>query len=201
MTTKLQFGLMTGTDEKILLETMELVNNEFPQGVINTTEVGVRRGESSRAIHQFFTDKGRINFHTGLDNEHDVKDGCPFEGCRFLVGSSIDIFTEIPNDTQHFVFLDACHNYAYSMIDLLLYSEKVRIGGFLAMHDTSPYIKPFQDFQGLGNKFHPDMFISCRKALKRLGVYNNKFEGFELIFDEADPHAMTGGLTVIKRIS
>lgn len=200
-TTKLQFGLMTGTDEKTLLKTMELVNVEFPDGTINTFECGVRKGESSRAIHQFFTDRGRINFHTGIDNEHDVKDGSPFEGCNFIVGNSIEVYNNLPNQSQHFGFIDSCHNYPMSLCDILVYSDKIKIGGFLAIHDTSPHIKLFQDFQGMGSTWDADMFISCRKACVKLGIYENKFPGFWLVFDESDPKGLTGGVTVIKKVS
>lgn len=198
--TKLKFGLMTGSDEKTLLKTMALVNEAFPDGVINSLEVGVRRGESSRAIYQFFTNKQRLCFHSGIDNEHDVKDGSPFPECNFIVGNSMDVYNQIPNDSQCLIFIDACHSYPMSILDFLLYSDKLRIGGYILMHDTSPHIKPFTDYQQHGSDWDLDMFISCRKALKRLGLYDNKFNGFQLIFDEYDSHARTGGVSVFKRI-
>lgn len=201
MTTKLQFGLMTGTDEKALTDTMEFVLRDFPEGLINTFEIGVRRGETSRAIHQFFTERGRVNFHTGVDNNRDVPDGSPFPECHFVVGNSMEVYNNISNRSQHFGFIDACHNYPMTLVDTLLYSEKIRVGGFLALHDTSPHIKPFQDFQGMGSTWDADMFISCRKAAVKLGIYENKFPDFELVFDVADEKAMTGGVTVIKRIA
>lgn len=191
---------MTGSDENTLIKTMELVNQAFPEGTINTFELGVRKGETSRAIHQFFTDRNRINFHTGIDNEHDVKDGSPFESCRFVIGNSIDVFNELQNDSQHFGFIDACHSYPYTMVDFLVYSDKVRVGGYLAMHDTAPHIKPLTDWQGHGKKYDADMNISCRKAIRKLGLLDNKFEGWRLIFDECDPHSVTGGVTVFKRL-
>lgn len=199
--TKLKFGLMTGSDEKTLIKTMDLVNEAFPEGIINTLEIGIHRGHTSRAIHQFFSERNRINFHVAVDNEHDVQDGSPFEGCRFLIGNSIDVYTDIHDNSQHFAFLDACHSYVYSMADFLVYSDKIRIGGYLAMHDTSPHINPFTDYQGHGSKFEQDMFISCRKAIKKLGLLDNRFEGWQLVFDECDPKALTGGVTVLKRIS
>lgn len=122
--TKLKFGWMTGSDGKTLVKTLELVNKEFPEGVINTFEVGVRKGETSRAIHQFFVDNDRINFHSGIDNEHDVKDGSPFEACHFIVGNSMDVFNQLQNDSQHFGFIDACHSYPMTMVDFLVYSDK-----------------------------------------------------------------------------
>lgn len=199
-TTKLQFGWMTATDENTLLKTMQLVLDNF-QGAINTSEIGVRKGETSRAIYQFFTDAGRVCFHTGIDNERDVKDGSPFPECNFIVGNSIDVFNQIPNDSQCFIFIDACHSYPMTMVDFLVYSDKLRKGGYIAMHDTGAHIPPYKDWQGHGSKADADMFISCRKALKKLGLLENKFPGFELVFDECDAKALTGGVTVFKRIA
>lgn len=199
-TTNLQFGWMTKTDANTLIKTMELVLQNFPDGTINTTEVGVRKGETSRAIYKFFTDAGRICFHSGVDNERDVKDGSPFPQCNFIVGNSMDVFNKISNDSQSFIFIDACHSYPMTLVDFLVYSDKLRVGGFIAMHDTGPHIPYYKDYQGHGSKGDADMFISCRKALKKLGLYENKFEGFELVFDEYDPKADTGGITVIKRM-
>lgn len=201
MTTKLQFGLMTGTDEKILLETMNKVNLEFPDGVINTLEVGVHKGHTSRAIHQFFTDSGRVNFHTAIDNCHDLVVEPPFDTVHLIIGNSIEVYPQIKDNSQHFIFLDGCHSYVMTMADLLVYSDKVAIGGYIALHDTSPHIKPFQDYQNHGSKFEADFHISCRKALTKLGVYENKFPGFFCVFDDSDPKATTGGVTVIKRVA
>lgn len=201
MTTKLQFGLMTGTDEKVLLETMEKVNLEFPEGVINTTEVGVHHGHTSRAIHQFFTERQRINFHSCVDNCNDLQVNPPFDGANLIIGNSIDVYNKLRNNSQHFIFLDGCHSYVMTMADLLVYSDKVVIGGYIALHDTSPHIPLFKDYQNHGDNWDADFFISCRKALTKLGVYENKFPGFFLIADEADPKASTGGVTIIKRVA
>lgn len=198
--TKLKFGWITGRDEQTLLKTLELVIRDFPEGIINTFELGVRKGETSRAIHQFLTDKGRINFHSGIDNQRDVKDGTPFEGCRFIIGNSMDVFNNLQNDSQHFGFIDACHSYPMTMVDFLVYSDKIRVGGYLAMHDCGDHIKYYTDYQGHGSVGDADMYISCRKAIKKLGLLDNKFYGWELVFDEYDIKALTGGVAVFKRI-
>lgn len=196
---KLQFGWMTGTDADTLIKTMMLVNQSFPEGVINTLEIGVREGKSSKAIHKFFTDNKRLNFHTGLDNEHDIKAGTPFQECHYILGNSIDVYDQISDNSQHFIFQDANHSLFFTVADFLLYRNKLRIGGYYAFHDTSPNIKPFTDYQHVGDAQYPHNYISCREALTNFGIYENKWAGWELVYDEYDQKAPTGGVTILKR--
>lgn len=198
--TKLKFGWMTQTDAKTLVKTMELIA-QTDNGIINTLEVGCREGKTSRAINQFFTERGLINFHSAIDSMADLEIESPFENCRFIQGNSIEVFNKIQNNSQHLIFIDANHSYPFVLADFLLYSDKLRIGGYMACHDTSPFIKPFTDYQKIGDKDDESMYISCRQALIKLGVYNERLFGFELVFDEYDPNAATGGITVVKRLT
>lgn len=89
-----------------------------------------------------------------------------------------------------------------TMIDFLLYSAKVKVGGILAFHDTSPNIKPFTDYQGIGSKEDPDNYISCRKAVRKLGLLDNPAVyfslGWDIVFDEYDETFPTGGIIALK---
>lgn len=196
----MKYGLITDLDCRVLDKTLELVCLKFPDDVINTLELGVRDGSGSRGIRNFFLDKNREINHTGIDNQNDMIVHPPFEGCNIIIGSSIEAYIKVEDDSQHFVFIDANHSYIYTMADFLLYSDKVVAGGYLAFHDTGAHIKPFTDYQRVGDNLHHDNYISCRKALKKLGLLDNKFEGWQLIFDEADETKFTGGVTVIERI-
>jgi hypothetical protein len=196
----MQYGLITTLDCKVLDKTLELVCLKFPEGVINTLELGVRDGSGSRGIRNFFLEKGRQINHTGIDNQNDMPIKEPFPGCNLIIGSSIEVYNKVPDNSQHFIFIDANHSYLYTMADFLLYSDKVVPGGYMAMHDTAAHIKPLTDYQRVGSNLDPDNYISCRKAIKKLGLLDNKFEGWQLIFDEADETKLTGGVTVIERI-
>lgn len=196
----MQYGLMTATDYQTMDKVLGMVLEVFPEGIINTCEIGVHRGDGSRGIHKFITDAGRINFHTGIDNQHDFAMGSPFEGCNFIIGSSIEVYNQIADNSQHFLLIDGCHNYALTMADFLVYSDKVRVGGFVAFHDTGEQIKPMTDFQGMGDKDDPDMYISCRKAVKKLGLFDDTFPGWKYQFSIWDDQFHTGGITVVKRI-
>lgn len=216
-------GWMTDKDAETIQKTLDLVCEQFPAGVINTTELGVREGKTSRGIHDYLTGKKRINFHTGVDNQHDIPVPVPFEGCNLIIGNSIEVYNQIADNSQQFLFVDACHSYPMVVADFFCYHKKVKKGGYIAFHDTGKHIKPFTDHQGMGSKEDPDMSISVRKALDRIGlleqdkpddddfrrgwrpeegsppIYKIK-HGFKLIYDEADETLHTGGVTVFKKV-
>jgi hypothetical protein len=194
------YGLLTAKDIETIEKTLDLVCEQFPEGVINTTELGVRNGSTSRGIHNYISAKSRLNFHIGIDNNHDMPVTQPFSGCHVIIGNSIEVYNQLQNNSQHFIFIDACHSYPMTLVDFLLYSDKVRHGGFVAMHDCGQQIKPMTDYQGSGDKNDPDNYISCRKAVSKLGLLDNKFEGWDLIFDEYDESFHTGGIVVVKKI-
>lgn len=193
-------GWMTDKDAETIQKTLDLVCQQFPEGVINTTELGVREGKTSRGIHDYLTGKKRINFHTGVDNQHDIPVPLPFEGCNLIIGNSIEVYNQIPAQSQHFLLQDACHSYPMTIADFMVYSDKVRHNGYIALHDCGKHIKPFTDYQGMGSREDPDMYIACRKAVIKLGLLVNKLPEYELIFDEYDESLHTGGIVVVKKI-
>lgn len=196
-----QYGLMPVADYGTLDKTLELVCKDFDDELIYTTELGVRDGRTSRGIRDFFLEKKRGHVHTGIDNQNDMIIKPPFPESDLIIGNSTDVYNQLPDNSQHFIFIDANHSYALTMSDFLVYSDKVKIGGYLAFHDTGKQIKPYTDYQRVGSNLDPDSYISCRKAIKKLGLLDNKFEGWELVFDEADETQFTGGITVVKRIA
>lgn len=200
----MKYGWMPERDYLTMSQMLDVVCDTFNEGVLNTLELGVRDGRTSRGIHQYLKSKNRINFHTGVDNNHDIETPLPFEGCRLIIGNTMEVYNQVPDKSQHFCFIDACHNYRMTMMDFLLYSDKVRVGGILAFHDTSPNIKPFTDYQGMGSKDDPDNFISCRKAIKKLGLIDNPAVyfslGWDVLFDEYDETFPTGGIIALKKL-
>jgi len=193
------YGLMPNSAYKPIDKTLGLLCNEFPNGVLNTLEIGVHQGNTSRGIRDYLKSKGRYNFHTGIDNQRDFKMDSPFKECNFIIGNSMEVAFKVENNSQHFLFIDGNHSYPMTMIDFLLYSDKIKEGGFIAFHDTGSHIKPMVDFQGIGDMDDTDMWIACRKALKKLGLLDNKFEGWKLILDEHSEELHTGGITVIQK--
>jgi hypothetical protein len=200
-----RYGLMPEHDYDTLDKTLDLVLREFPEGVINTLEIGVHRGNGSRGIHKFISDRGRINFHTGIDNQHDLQVTPPFEGCHIIIGNSMEIYNKVHNNSQHFILVDGNHSLPMTIIDTFVYAPKLKTGGLMALHDTGAQIKPHTDYQYMGDRDDEDMYISCRKAAQELGLLRPKSTigrfDFELVFDEYDVNFPTGGLLVIRKVN
>lgn len=183
---------------------LAMVHDTFLDGTLSTLELGVRDGRTSRGIHEFFKAAKRIHFHTGIDNGRDMGIVEPYVGCHMIEGNTMEVYNQIPANSQHFIFNDANHSFPMTVIDIFCYAPKVRVNGFFAMHDTGPQIPKFKDWQGMGSKDDADMFISCRKAAEALGLLNDRsyVNGvtFQKVMDVYDETKDTGGMLVLKRI-
>lgn len=201
----IKYGLISETDARTLEKTIDLLlsddSHNYP---INITEIGVYGGGTGLGINNYFLAKNR-DFHlTGIDNN---KDG---ELLRFpslynpmIIGNSSEVYNQLEDDSQHLIFVDGCHCFAHVISDFFCYAPKVKTGGYFAFHDTGKHIKPFKDFQH-GDKNNPDAYISVRKALTNIGLFDTKIiwgrNAFQLVFDEADPNDEAGGICVFKKL-
>lgn len=193
------YGLMPNSDYRTMDLVLDEVCNSFKQGVINVCEIGVHQGNTSRGIRNYLKQKGRELKHTGVDNQRDFKMGAPFPESNLIIGNSYEVYTKLEDNSQHFIFIDGNHSYPITMLDFLVYSDKVKEGGYIAFHDTGAHIQPMVDFQGIGDMDDEDMYIACRKAVKKLGLLDNKYAGWELIFDRWSNELHTGGILLVKK--
>jgi hypothetical protein len=160
------YGLLTKRDIELLEKGLGIVCNRFP--LIKVTEVGVRGGDTSRAMRDFVLKRNKEFFYEGFDNNKDlgvtVK---PFTEAFIVTGDSADTLRHSavrPN----FVFIDGCHCLNHTMLDFLNISDRVVQGGIVAFHDVSPYANGIH-YQH-GDRMEEDSYISVRKALYILGL-------------------------------
>lgn len=197
----IEYGLITRIDANVLEKTIDLVCQDFVTQELHITEIGSNEWRTARGVIEYVKSKGRFPVYTGIDNFKDANfdsylpkiDGSEI---RFIGGNSSEVYNEIPDNSQHILFVDGCHTFPAVIADYFCYKEKVRIDGYLVFHDTASHIKPFTDWQRVGDKKDPDMYISVRKALQEVcwGLE------FKLVFDEADPLSEAGGMMVLKRV-
>lgn len=215
----IKYGLISETDGRTIEKTIWEVVNNFPKDTtIYTTEVGVFDGQTSRGLNELIKSFHRTSdglqfchVHTAIDNEKDKPILKPFPECNLIKGNSNEVYNQLEDNSQHLIFVDGCHCFAHVISDFFCYAPKVKVGGFIAFHDTGKHIKPMKDFQH-GDKNNPDAYISVRKALKAIGLieyqyeftfgemYPEKYPGWELVFDEADSADLAGGVTVFKKL-
>ena len=203
-----QFGLISKLDSEVLMKTIDILCEDFEIGkyAFNVLELGCYSGMTGKFIKKTIENKGRQCFITGVDNNKDGEK-LQFEYDSMFIGNSSDFYWRIKDEFYHLVFVDADHSYLGVISDFYAYADKVKVGGYLAFHDTGEHIKPFKDFQH-GDKGNPDAYISVRKALDKIGLFHYENEPYEmyayrrwdLVFDEADINDTGGGLCVFKKL-
>lgn len=197
----MKYGLISELDGGTLEKTIDLICNEFTDKLLDITEIGVYAGGTGDGIRQYVESKGRQVFKTGIDNDKD-QEPIRYHYHKLIIGDSNEVYNQLEDDSQHLIFIDGCHCFAHVISDFFCYSPKVKIGGYIAFHDTGKHIKPFKDFQH-GDKDNPDAYISVRKALSEMGLLNQwkrDPDSWELVFDEADENNEAGGICVFKKL-
>lgn len=208
----IKYGLISETDARMLEKTIDLICSEFKESEINVTEVGVYGGDTGSGMATYIHSKGRLPVIIGIDNNKDGE-SVRFDYDALLLGDSTEVYFNLPDNSQHLIFDDGDHSLIGVISDFFAYADKVKIGGYLAFHDTGKHIKPFKDFQH-GDRLNPDAYISVRKALEKIGLFgdiefisddDNTFTSWSLsqwkkIFDEADENNEAGGICVFKKM-
>jgi len=214
---EIKWGLISKVDADCLMKTIDLIYEQFPNEVIYTCEIGLYSGLTSEAICKYIgLKKHRVFFHTGIDNGKDgeeLKHFPPFNS-KLIIGNSNEVYNQLEDESQHLIFIDGLHTFAGVISDFFCYAPKVKKEGYIAFHDTGVHLDKLSGWQGVGDKNDPDMCLGgVRKALVAMGLipentidpheYVLCYEdllNWELIFDEADPNDLGGGITVFKRI-
>ncbi len=190
-------GLISELDSQTIEATLRLILDEN-RDIVFVTEVGLFNCATAIGIFEFLMEQD-VTFvsYTGIDNEKDKPINAP-EWMELIRGNSNEVYYRLKDGSQDFIFVDANHSFPYVVSDFFCYADKVRDGGYIAFHDTGRHIKEFSGYQS-GEIDNPDSYISVRRALKKIGLLDNKFEGWELVFDRADETDEAGGIVVIRK--
>lgn len=216
----IKYGLISETDARCLEKTIDhLLMEESHNYPLKITEVGVYSGETGNGMREYAKFGGRDIILTGIDNNKD-KEPLRFKYDKLIIGNSGEVYNQIEDNSQHLIFIDALHTFPAVISDFYCYGLKVKDGGFLVFHDTSPYIDCYKDYQGVGSKDDADMHISVRRALKAVGLLilgegeqwfgewgqhfqfgtGNRNECWELVYDEYDKNNEAAGVCVFKKL-
>jgi len=194
----IQYGLISKVDSGVLEKTIDLICEEFTSGLINVTEVGCYGGDTGKGLCEYIKSKGRDCWITGIDNNKDGET-IRFSYDKMICGNSNEVYNQLEDESQHLIVQDANHSYPNVVQDFFCYMRKVKRGGYMWWHDVAPHAQG-NDWQRMGDKNDKDMFISVRKALTDIGLFDNKFEGWEFVMEDADLNDAGGGCAVFRRI-
>ena len=198
---EIKYGLISGVDKDCIEAVLNYLMNDFPKEDLHITELGIFDGQSARGISDYVISKNRGVCYHAIDNEKDKPVLRPFVGCNMIIGNSNEVYNRLPDNSQHFIFVDALHTFPAVISDFYCYADKVMVGGYMAFHDTGKHLDPLSGWQGTGDKNDPDFCLGgVRKALDKIGLLNNKLPEWKLIFDEADINDTGGGVVILKRV-
>lgn len=133
------------TPEDVKVLEWVLWQSSMGRTILKVLEVGTFLGDTSNEIKKY-CDRHEIALEFwGIDSGshpdfHGQKPPLPFEGANMVIGDSAEVFHLVP-DGFDVVLLDGCHCVNHVILDTIHYSRKVRSGGFLLFHDTSPEIQ------------------------------------------------------------
>lgn len=204
----IKWGLISDLDGQVLMKTFDIICKEWNDEIISICEIGLYNCGSSIGLMNYYwqnhiTDIKSINY-IGIDNCKDKPVENIPDWMNFINGNSNEVYNQISDESQHLIFIDGCHTFPAVVSDYYCYAPKVKIGGFLAFHDTGKHLDPLSGWQGVGDKNDPDFCLGgVRKALKEIGLLDEFLDGtpkFELIFDEADVNDTGGGICVFKKL-
>lgn len=175
----IQYGLISRTDANTLERTIDLICQEFPLDYhLKITEIGLFNCETSNGIMDYVVSKGKCIDFIGIDNEKDKPITTKYISETYkefsvIIGNSTEVYNALPDNSQHLIFQDGCHSFPCVIADFFCYAPKVKVGGYMAWHDTGKHIKQFKDWQRMGSEGDSDMYISVRKALKAIGLFED----------------------------
>lgn len=202
----IKYGLISEVDSKTMEKCFDEIFEKFPDEPIRYTECGLYNGRTTSGSREYFISKNKPYIQIGIDNFKDKEELCFFpEDATLIQGSSIEVYNQLPDESQHYILIDGNHSKPYVMADALCYYIKLKIGGIISFHDAAPHAQDVS-YQRMGSELDPDMNISVLRALERIGWIGKPntldFYGLELAHYEYAPFEVDegGGLICFRRI-
>lgn len=198
----IKYGLISPVDQVTMEKCFDELISNFPNELIRYTEIGLYNGRTTSGVREFFKLKNKGCLQIGIDNFKDKEDLVFFpDDATLIQGSSIEVYNQLPDNSQHFIVVDGNHSLPYVIADYYCYIRKVKVGGFICFHDAAPHAQDVS-YQRMGSEDDKDMYISVLRALERIGligdVNTREFHGVELAYHEwATPDIDEGGGVII----
>jgi len=202
----IQYGLISRVDSDTMEKCFDEIFEKFPNDLIRYTEVGLYNGRTTSGVREYFKSKNREYIQTGIDNFKDKEDLVFFPDDAILIqGSSIEVYNQLQDNSQHFIMIDGNHSLPYVIADFYCYKDKLVRGGFICFHDAAPHAQN-KSYQRMGSVDDEDMYIVILKALEKIGLtgynHNREYLGFELAYHEWASKEIDegGGVIIFKKL-
>jgi len=186
----MNFGAITPNDAALL----EALVMRFKGRILRFLEIGTHEGNTARGVKEL-CDRDGISIdlrYYGID-ARDLPP--PFDGAWQISGRSEEAWEFIPGNMD-IVFVDGCHCINHVILDVVHYSAKVVVGGYMVFHDTDPQVQGVQTNPWVHKGDGPIYRTAVLAALEKLGWPN---ERWQLDLTASDPQSDIGGMMAFRR--
>lgn len=171
------------------------VGKEF--GYVRFLEIGVAEGATMAGVLEHCDELNVAVTYEGVDGPQGRPKNLQ-SNCKFIEGDSAYAYPQV-GEGFNICFIDGSHALNYVMLDFLNYSPKVVVGGYCLFHDTRESSEwQGRHFQGTGSPDMEDNNIAVRKALKKLGLLDDRRRDWKFVEEIMDTNIM--GMILFKKL-
>lgn len=117
-----EIGVKGGANAKVMLDVIPDLMLYLVEPYFDYDDVDFKRGQRAHNLNM-------LEAMTRLNRKKMAYN------IRWIFAKSEDAHREIPDGSLDFVYIDGNHDYDYHMMDLILYTRKVKPGGIISGHD------------------------------------------------------------------
>ena len=188
----MSYGALNSADIRVLEKVLAAACSAPPQPV-RVLEIGVHSGSTARGMKEFIEARGFAIEYCGVDNGVLTEIKQPFPGAEIVLGDSAEVFHLVPGGFDVLI-VDGAHSRNHVILDTYNYSPKVRPGGFILFHDTSPEIQ-----QTMREAYGPDIPEFYNSVNDALAMIRFPWRGWSFFASEYEPGHKYGGMTAFRR--
>jgi len=185
------YGSITPEDADVIELTLAQL---VPLGKVKWLEIGMFRGGTGIGVRNFLAARNVALEWWGIDAGYITDPGIPFPGANVIKGRSELVYPSVPDDFDG-IFIDGCHCRNHVILDTMNYAPKVKVGGFLLFHDTSPFAQG-KDKQPCGPDV-PEFWISTLAAFE---LMRWPFPGWTLFAEKWQEGLPLGGVRSYQKV-
>lgn len=185
-----RFGSITEADAQVLEATLEQL---VPLGKVKWLEIGMFQGGTGIGVRDFLAARNVELQWIGIDAGYITEPVVPFLGATVVKGRSEEVYPSAPNDFDG-IFIDGCHCRNHVILDTINYADKVKPGGFLLFHDTSPFAQG-KDKQPCGWDT-PEFYIQTLAAFE---LIRWPWPGWTLFMEKFQDQLPLGGVRSYRK--